>query len=246
MPSDSSAGAAGPAEPGVDRAAARRQEVVVAGHRGDEAGARAALGDPDGSVRAAAVGALARMGALGVADLLAALDDPSPVVRRRAVGEAANAAAGNPATGAPANAATGEAAMSGATGGDAGEAAGEAALGTALRAALEDADPLVAEAACWALGEWRTTAAVAALGAVARDHGDTRCREAAVAALGAVGDRSGLPAVLGALDDKPTVRRRAVVALAAFDGPEVDDALRRSLDDRDWQVREAAAILLDP
>jgi hypothetical protein len=36
------------------------------------------------------------------------------------------------------------------------------------------------------------------------------------------------------------------VALAAFEGPAVDEALRRSADDRDWQVREVAEILLDP
>ena len=54
-----------------------------------------------------------------------------------------------------------------------------------------------------------------------------------------------MAAVLAALDDKPTVRRRAVVALAAFDDPAADDALRRSLDDRDWQVRQAASVLLD-
>jgi len=36
------------------------------------------------------------------------------------------------------------------------------------------------------------------------------------------------------------VRRRAVLALAPFEGPEVDAALTRALDDRDWQVRQAA------
>jgi HEAT repeat protein len=70
------------------------------------------------------------------------------------------------------------------------------------------------------------------------------CREAAVAALGAIGDPVGLPAVLAALDDKPAIRRRAAVALAAFEGPDVDDALRRCLDDRDWQVRQVAEDLL--
>ena len=72
------------------------------------------------------------------------------------------------------------------------------------------------------------------------------CREAAVAALGAVGNRGGLAAVLAAASgDRPAVRRRAVVALAAFDGPEVDAALRAALEDRDWQVRQAAEDLLD-
>ena len=65
---------------------------------------------------------------------------------------------------------------------------------------------------------------------------------AAVAALGAVG--AGLPAILAALaEDKATVRRRAVLALAPFDGPEVDRALHRAAQDRDWQVRQAAEDL---
>ena len=75
-------------------------------------------------------------------------------------------------------------------------------------------------------------------------HSDPLCREAAVAALGAIGDPAGLPAVLAALEDKPAVRRRAAVALAAFDGPDVESALRRCLDDRDWQVRQVAEDLL--
>ena len=50
-------------------------------------------------------------------------------------------------------------------------------------------------------------------------HADPLCREAAVAALGAIGDPAGLAAVLAALEDKPAVRRRAAVALAAFEGP---------------------------
>jgi HEAT repeat protein len=50
----------------------------------------------------------------------------------------------------------------------------------------------------------------------------------------------GLPAVIAALDDKPTVRRRATVALAGFDDPRVEPALRRAAGDRDWQVRQAA------
>jgi HEAT repeat protein len=80
---------------------------------------------------------------------------------------------------------------------------------------------------------------------VARGHDDALCREAAVAALGAIGDRRGLDPVLAAASgDRPGVRRRAVVALAAFDGPEVEAALRAALEDRDWQVRQAAEDLL--
>jgi HEAT repeat protein len=66
-----------------------------------------------------------------------------------------------------------------------------------------------------------------------------------VAALGAIGDPAGLPAVLSALTDVATVRRRATVALAGFDDPRVTTALRAATDDRDWQVRQAAGELLD-
>ena len=53
-------------------------------------------------------------------------------------------------------------------------------------------------------------------------------------------------AILAATADKATVRRRAVIALAPFEGPEVDAALERARDDRDWQVRQAAEDLLTP
>jgi HEAT repeat protein len=52
--------------------------------------------------------------------------------------------------------------------------------------------------------------------------------------------------VLDALaNDKPPVRRRAVLALAAFEGPAVTAALRAALDDADWQVRQGAALVID-
>jgi HEAT repeat protein len=79
---------------------------------------------------------------------------------------------------------------------------------------------------------------------MAAEHEDALCREAAVAALGAIGDEAGLPALLAATTDKPAVRRRAVLALAPFEGPDVDAALQRALTDRDWQVRQAAEDLL--
>ncbi len=112
---------------------------------------------------------------------------------------------------------------------------------------LADPDPFVAEQAAWALGERAPApAAVAALSGAAGGHDDPLVREAAVAALGALGHPDGLPAVLAATTDKPAVRRRAVLALAAFvdEGPEVEAALRRALGDRDRQVRQAAEDLL--
>jgi HEAT repeat protein len=110
---------------------------------------------------------------------------------------------------------------------------------------LDDADSTVAEMAAWTLGEQGRDdgAALGALIAMAGGHDDALCREAAVAALGAIGHPDGLPAILAATADKPAVRRRAVLALAPFDGPEVDAALQRALADRDWQVRQAAEDL---
>jgi HEAT repeat protein len=119
--------------------------------------------------------------------------------------------------------------------------------GVPMATMLDDVDPSVVEMAAWALGERRERAAVSALSSLASaasGHADPLCREAAVAALGAIGDPAGLTAILGALDDKPAIRRRAAVALAAFEGPAVDAALRRCLDDRDWQVRQVAEDLL--
>jgi HEAT repeat protein len=108
--------------------------------------------------------------------------------------------------------------------------------------ALSDGDAQVVEAGCFALGEIGAPGrrAVPTLVGVARQHLDPLCREAAVAALGAIGDSAGLPAILAAVEDKPAVRRRAVLALAPFAGPEVDAAIERARADRDWQVRQAA------
>jgi HEAT repeat protein len=111
---------------------------------------------------------------------------------------------------------------------------------------LEDREPLVSEAACFKLGELGEKAsnqAVDRLALTATGHPDPLCREAAVAALGAIGKQAGLPAILAGTADKPAVRRRAVLALAPFEGPEVDAALEQALTDRDWQVRQAAEDL---
>jgi HEAT repeat protein len=175
---------------------ASRRAAAIAGHEGDEAAARALVGHPSPDVRAAAYGALARMGALTAADARDALADPAPTVRRRGV-----------------------------------------ALAIALDEVdivplLQDGDVSVVEQAAWALGEREDAAAVDAL-----------VREAAVAALGAIGDERGLPSILAACNDKPAIRRRAVLALAPFDGPEVNAALARAAEDRDWQVRDAADVV---
>jgi HEAT repeat protein len=190
----------------------RRRSVALAGHLHDEPRARAGLDDPDPSVRATALGALARLGRLRVDDLTAALGDRAPEVRARAA--------------------------------ELGVAVGPAAESLIVEA-LSDPDPRVVESGCFALGELGRPAAgsVKPLCRVAGDHPDPLCRETAVAALGAIGDPAGLDAIVNATSDKPAVRRRAVLALAPFDGPIVEQTLARALTDRDWQVRQAAEDL---
>jgi HEAT repeat protein len=197
-------------------AAQRRRRVIAAGHTGEEEVARRGLDDNDPGVQAAALSALGRIGALTVDDIIVALASQANPVRRRAT-DAALVVRG-----------TGS----------------RSTLHRVMVGALSDPDPLVAVGAAWFLAERRSRPAVAALASMAAEHADARCREAAVAALGAIGDSGGLPAVIAALDDKPTIRRRATVALAGFDDPRVEPALRRSSEDRDWQVRQAADELL--
>lgn len=211
--------------------AARRVRAVTAGHVGDEPEARRATGDHDPTVRAAGWSALARLGCWDAATAATATLDDDPGVRRRAAELTGLWAHCDP-------------------GGTAGQ---RAAAISVLVALLADTDDGVVEMSAWALGEVvpgaddhvvRST--VAALVGTARAHRDPLCREAAVAALGAIGHPDGLEAVLDALDGKPPLRRRAAVALAAFDDPRADTALTRCLQDRDWQVREVAEELLRP
>jgi HEAT repeat protein len=126
----------------------------------------------------------------------------------------------------------------------------DARVAPALLDRLADPDVTVVEAVAWSLGELddaaRAAGAVRALAELTRTHRDALAREAAVAALGALGDDDALPAILDACRDKPAVRRRAVLALAPFDGPEVDAAIDAALTDRDWQVRQAAEDLRGP
>jgi HEAT repeat protein len=197
----------GPDERNVADTPAARRRAATAGHTGDEPAARALLDHDDPGVRAAALHALARMGAATAADLAAALADPAAEVRRRALA----AAIPSPID---------------------------------LVPLLADRDAAVAEQAAWALGEREDPAAVDALVA-ATAHADALVREAAVAALGAIQDERGLAAILRAVDDKPAIRRRAVLALAAYDGPDVDAALARATEDRDWQVRDAADVVIE-
>jgi len=115
---------------------------------------------------------------------------------------------------------------------------------------LNDSDPTVVEVACWAAGEQgndlsstQQSLVVDQLSEIASRHSDPLCREAAVAALGALGHPGGLDTVIAALKDRLPIRRRAILALAPFSGPKVLEAINHSLNDHDWQVRQAAEDL---
>lgn len=120
-------------------------------------------------------------------------------------------------------------------------------LEISLLPALHDPAWEVLEMACWSVGEHEVAddETLARLIELAGDHEEALVREAAVAALGAVGDARGLPAIIAACSDKAPVRRRAAVSLAPFDEPEAEEALRVLLSDRDWQTRQIAEDLLD-
>jgi len=192
-----------------------RRSVAVAGWSGDEATARLALASHDEVLRASALVALARMNLLSIPDLRRGLVDGHPHVRRRAL-SLVPAAWATDRTAAP-----------------------------SLDRLLDDDDATVVEFACFVAGEClpAPTPVVERLVEICTSHDDALCRESAVAALGAIGDPSAVHAVLAACRDKATVRRRAVLALAAFDGDEVDDMLVQLTTDVDWQVRQAAEEL---
>jgi HEAT repeat protein len=204
----------------VSSSAERRRAAAVAGHTGDEKTARQALGDPASDVRASALGALARMGALQRNDVAVALADPAAEVRRRAcdlAGRLRMAALAGQLCEALAD--------------------GSPTVVEAACYALGELEELAGQPGTEAM-------VVARVVVVAASHQEPLCREAAVAALGGLGSSDGLASVLAALEDKPAIRRRAVVALAAFEGEDVEAALARAALDSDWQVRQTAEDLL--
>jgi HEAT repeat protein len=173
------------------------------------------LGAPVARHRVLALRGLVRRGAMDAARWREVLSDPDVTVRRDALEQLAHASDVEPTV-----------------------------LDEVI-ALLADDDALVVDAASFALGEQLYAPAVPRLITVARDHDDARCREAAISSLGALGDDAALATIIAALEDKAPVRRRAIVALSNFEGPEVDAALERAGDDRDWQVRAAVTQLRD-
>ncbi|MDP7067353.1 MAG: hypothetical protein QF637_07010 [Acidimicrobiales bacterium] len=191
-----------------------RIRAAIAGHIGDESLARTSLSSDDPPSRCLALGALQRMDSLSSSELSAALNDPSASVRRRALEITAGRSDVN------------------------------------ARCCLTDADPSVAEAAAFAVGEQMDVAGVRPLIEMAERHDDALCRESAVAALGAlvssidVDGEAILGCLLGAMNDKAQIRRRAVLGLFQFDDPRAQKAMEEALGDTDRQVRSIAADLL--
>ncbi|MEX1217329.1 MAG: HEAT repeat domain-containing protein [Acidimicrobiales bacterium] len=204
----------------LDEVVTRQRAAALAGHTGDDASARKFLSDPDATVRATALGALNRLNSLTKSELIAATHDENSIVRRRACTESTSW-----------NGAVNESI--------------DADVAAAIAWLLDDSDDSVIEIAAWACGERPPAASstIERLCSIATAHEDALCRESAVAALGALSDPAGLNSILVATKDKATVRRRALIALAPFEGPEVDAALERGRSDRDWQVRQAAEDL---
>lgn len=190
--------------------ATTRADIILAEQARDVDALRSALGAEPATLRALALGSLAKIDALTADDCRAALLDNDRDVRVRAI----------------------EVSISDHS--------------VALVPLLADDDDLVVETAAWALGEREApdVEVIAALDQVGRHHEISICREAAIAALGAIGSIDGLATILAGLTDRAPVRRRAVLALAPFDTPEVTAALTAALDDRDRQVRQAAEDLL--
>jgi HEAT repeat protein len=189
-----------------------RFDVIAAGFSGDSSVALEALHHHDGTVRASALRALARIGTLTAEILAPYIQDSHIETRRTAVELAVPFPSVN------------------------------------VHHCIDDSDVFVAEMAAWCVGE-RTPASdieIETLVDRTTSHSEAVVREACAAALGSLGDERGLPAILAACSDKPAVRRRAILALAPFEGEEVDAALQRALEDKDWQVRQNAEDLLNP
>jgi HEAT repeat protein len=191
--------------------------VAVAGHTGDVDAARAGLESDDPAVRAAALGALERLGVLDAAQLSTSLMDAEPVVRRRAATIAARhldvdllaALADRDASVVEVAAwACGER-----------EVVSDEVLDRLVALATDaKADALVRESSVAALGAMGDERGLDAILAATTDKPAIRRR--AVLALAPFLD-----------PDHP----RAT---------DVDAALQRALADRDWQVRQAAEDLV--
>ena len=126
-------------------------------------------------------------------------------------------------------------------------AAGPPELRPPIARLLDDADPSVLEAAAWAAGECEPPlpGSVARLGELAVGHDDALVREAAVAALGAIGDAQRPPrhpARHHRQGDRPPAGRDRPGRRSTV--PRSTPPSSAAMTDRDWQVRQAAEDLL--
>lgn len=113
-----------------------------------------------------------------------------------------------------------------------------------LLAATKDPAAVVREAIATGLGELEDSAALPWLLEAAAHDQDKLVREASVAALGAIADEAAVALLLQLVTDgPPQVRRRCVVALSVFEGPQIEAAIRAARDDRNPMVREAAEMV---
>lgn len=191
--------------------------VAIAGHTGDIVGARAGLDSDDPAVRAAALGALQRLGVVDTAQLAASLSDADPTVRRRAV----TIAARHPDVELLAALSDRDASVVEVAAWACGErevVSDEIFERLVVLATDAKADPLVRESS------------VAALGALGDDRGID-------AILAATADKPAVRrrAVLALAPFLDPDHARA---------SDIDATLQRALTDRDWQVRQAAEDLV--
>ncbi len=174
-----------------------------------------AVSSPTPALRATALSALDLQDRLDAARLGAALGDADPAVRRRA----AQLSFGPRLRDDP-------------------------SVTAALLTAVDDADVFVAVAVLVALGERADPSALDAVTSVAVSSSAPLVVEEAVATLGALGDEASIDVIEELLGTaKPALRRRIVAALGAFSGPKVEVMLEQLERDRDWQVRQAVAML---
>jgi len=196
-----------------------RRAIALAGHTGDAAMARSALGSEVAAVRATAFGALARLGELSDDELAAGLGDADASVRRRA----AELAAHHPGVD-----------LARALADPDPRVAEAAAWACGERESLTDGvfELLVGLAGGAGTGDEPLTreSAIAALGALGDDRG-----------LDAI--------MAGTIDKPAIRRRAVLALAPFLDADharaaEVAAALDRALADRDWQVRQAAEDLV--
>ena len=228
---------------------ARRLDAVVAGYRGEAAAAEMLLDDDDASVRAAALGALARCGALGAGQIRRALGDVAAAVRCRAAELAPPEVELVDLLSDP------DASVVDAVAAALGERDQDPRpVGELCRVAAGHDDPLCRESAVAALGAIAAgldAGADAPSDAAAVSESEPEAHHDAAAdpklTAGAPHEAArgmAFEALLAAMDDRPQIRRRALLGLFQFDDDRAAAAVQAALEDRDRQVRAVAGELL--